>query len=70
MKILAVNVNTTAAMTEQIADAARAVVREGTEIVGVTPRVGAESVEGNFNVALVSMALKGCVRLLMFQLLI
>ena len=48
MKILAVNVNTTAAMSEQIADAARAVVREGTEIVEVTPRVGAESVEGNF----------------------
>ena len=56
MKILAVNVNTTAAMTEQIADAARAVVREGTEIVGVTPRVGAESVEGNFESYLCAVA--------------
>ena len=56
MKILAVNVNTTAAMSEQIADAARAVVREGTEIVEVTPRVGAESVEGNFESYLCAVA--------------
>ena len=34
----------------------RAVVREGTEIVEVTPRVGAESVEGNFESYLCAVA--------------
>lgn len=42
-----VNVNTTASVTEAIADAARRVAAPGTEIVGLTPRFGAESVEGN-----------------------
>lgn len=48
MRILVVNVNTTVSMTEAIAAAARAVAGPGTEIVGLTPRVGAESCEGNF----------------------
>ena len=48
MKILVVNVNTTASMTEAIAASARAVASPGTEIVGLTPTFGAESVEGNF----------------------
>ena len=47
MRILVVNVNTTASVTEAIAGSARAVAAAGTEIVGLTPRFGAESVEGN-----------------------
>lgn len=48
MKILVVNVNTTESMTESIAEQARSVAAPGTEIVGLTPFVGADSVEGNF----------------------
>lgn len=46
--ILVVNVNTTASMTDAIAASARAAARPGTEIVALTPRVGPESCEGNF----------------------
>jgi allantoin racemase len=48
MKILVVNVNTTASMTEAIVASARSVASSGTEIIGLTPTFGAESVEGNF----------------------
>lgn len=48
MKILVVNVNTTTSMTDSIAGSARAAASPGTEIIGLTPRVGAESCEGNF----------------------
>ena len=48
MKILVVNVNTTATMTDAIAGSARSVASPGTEIIGLTPAFGAESVEGNF----------------------
>ena len=48
MRILIVNVNTTASMTEGIVAQARKAAAPGTEIVGLTPRFGAESVEGNF----------------------
>lgn len=48
MRILIVNVNTTASMTEGIGAQARKVAAPGTEIVALTPRFGAESVEGNF----------------------
>lgn len=47
MRILVVNVNTTASVTDAIAASAMAVAAPGTEIVGLTPRFGAESVEGN-----------------------
>ncbi|WP_367403334.1 aspartate/glutamate racemase family protein [Kocuria marina] len=47
MRILTVNVNTTQSMTDSIAEAARAVVEPGVEIVGLTPRFGAPSCEGN-----------------------
>jgi len=49
MKILVVNVNTTASMTEAIAASARSVASPGTEIIGLTPSFGAESCEGNFD---------------------
>lgn len=48
MRILIVNVNTTPSMTDGIAAQARKFASPGTEIVGLTPRFGAESVEGNF----------------------
>lgn len=48
MRILVANVNTTRSMTDSIVAAAREVAAPGTEIVGITPDLGAESVEGNF----------------------
>ncbi|MGZ2748132.1 aspartate/glutamate racemase family protein [Burkholderia stagnalis] len=56
MKILVVNVNTTASITDAIAAQARAAASPGTEIVGLTPRFGAESVEGNFESYLAAVA--------------
>ncbi|WP_442108345.1 aspartate/glutamate racemase family protein [Pseudomonas sp. NUPR-001] len=56
MKILVVNVNTTESITEAIARQARSVASPGTEIVGLTPRFGAESVEGNFESYLAAIA--------------
>ncbi|CAM5778951.1 aspartate/glutamate racemase family protein [Castellaniella caeni] len=47
MRILVVNVNTTPSMTEGIVASARAAAAPGTEIVGLTPRFGADSCEGN-----------------------
>ena len=47
MRILTVNVNTTPSMTDSIAAAARAASEPGVEIVGLTPRFGAPSCEGN-----------------------
>lgn len=48
VKILVVNVNTTASMTDAIVASARSVALPGTEIIGLTPVFGPESVEGNF----------------------
>ncbi|MFP5346966.1 MAG: aspartate/glutamate racemase family protein [Actinomycetes bacterium] len=56
MRILVVNVNTTTSMTDAIAAQARSVAAEGTEIVGLTPFFGAESVEGNFESYLAAVA--------------
>lgn len=56
MRILIANVNTTASMTEAIAGSARAVASPGTEIVGITPRFGADSCEGNFESYLAAIA--------------
>ena len=56
MRILVVNVNTTESMTRSIAEAARAVAAPGTEIIGVTPTIGADSVEGNFESHLAAVA--------------
>jgi allantoin racemase len=61
MKLLVVNVNTTASMTAAIADSARSVAAAGTEIVGLTPAVGAESVEGNFESYLAAVAVMSAV---------
>lgn len=56
MRILIANVNTTEAITHAIAEQARAVAAPGTEIVGLTPWFGAESVEGNFESYLAAIA--------------
>jgi allantoin racemase len=56
MRILIVNVNTTESMTLAIAEQARSVASPGTEIIGLTPRFGAESVEGNFESYLAAIA--------------
>src|SRR5258708_32993087 len=50
-KILIVNPNTTASMTETIAVAARAVAAPGTEIVAVTSPMGPASIEGFYDEA-------------------
>ena len=61
MRILVVNVNTTDSITQAIARQARAVAAPGTEIIGLTPAFGAESVEGNFESYLAAIAVMDCV---------
>lgn len=56
MRILLVNPNTTASMTEKAAVAARAVAAAGTEIITATSRMGPVSIEGHYDGA---MALPG-----------
>ena len=51
MRILVVNVNTTASITEAIGKQAQAAASLGTEIVALTPKFGAESVKGNFEMS-------------------
>jgi len=62
MRILVANVNTTTTMTETIAASARAVAAPGTEIVGITPPFGAESVEGNHEFYLAAVAVQEAIR--------
>ncbi|MER8899182.1 aspartate/glutamate racemase family protein [Mesorhizobium sp. M0761] len=52
MRILVVNPNTTASMTETIAAAARAVAGAGTEVIAVTSSMGPASIEGYYDEAL------------------
>jgi allantoin racemase len=59
MRILVVNPNTTAAMTEKIGAAARAVAAAGTEIIAVNPVDGPVSVEGYYDEALSAPGLLG-----------
>ncbi|QIH07193.1 MULTISPECIES: aspartate/glutamate racemase family protein [unclassified Pseudomonas] len=56
MRILVVNVNTSDSITQAIARQAQAIAAPGTEIVGLTPYFGAESVEGNFESYLAAIA--------------
>ncbi|MER5946856.1 aspartate/glutamate racemase family protein [Streptomyces sp. NPDC001904] len=62
MRILVVNVNTTASMTESIGRQAEAVAAPGTEIVPLTPDFGAESCEGNYESYLAAVAVMEKVR--------
>ena len=52
MRLLVINPNTTASMTEKIAQAARAAAAPGTEIVATNPREGPASIEGYYDEAL------------------
>ncbi|MGX9989544.1 aspartate/glutamate racemase family protein [Rhizobium sp. Z1P35] len=52
MRILIVNPNTTASMTDKAATAARAVAASGTEIIAATSRMGPLSIEGHYDGAL------------------
>jgi len=52
MRILVINPNTTAAMTEKIGAAARRVAAPGTEIVAVNPAGGPVSIEGYYDEAI------------------
>ena len=61
MKILAVNVNTNEHMTETIAAAARRAASAGTEIVALTPRFGAGSVDSAFESYLAAVGVMDCV---------
>jgi len=56
VRILVVNVNTTAAMTEAIAASAKSAAGPQTEILPLTPDIGADSVEGNFESYLAAVA--------------
>jgi allantoin racemase len=62
VRILVVNVNTTATMTASIGAQAAAVAAPGTEIVPLTPLFGAESVEGNYESYLAAVAVMETVR--------
>ena len=55
------NVNTTTAMTEAIAASARSVAAPQTEILPLTPAIGADSVEGNFESYLAAVAVMDAV---------
>ncbi len=52
MKIKVINPNTTTTMTDTIAAAAREVAAPGTEIIAVTSRSGAVSIEGHYDEAM------------------
>ena len=62
MKILVVNVNTTESMTAAIGEAARSAASRGTEIIPLTPPIGAESCEGNLESYLAAVAVMDRVR--------
>lgn len=62
MKILVINPNTSAAMTEEIGAAARAIASPGTEIVAVNPIDGPESVEGHYDDAYAAVGVLECIR--------
>ena len=49
MKLLLVNPNTTASMTEKAASAARSVASSGTEILASNPADGPVSIEGYYD---------------------
>lgn len=61
MRILVVNVNTTASITAAMAATARAVAAPTTVIIGITPSVGPVSVEGYFESYLSAVAVMDAV---------
>ena len=63
MKLLLINPNTTQAMTDAIAQAARAVAAPGTEIVAVQPSFGPVSIECHYDEAFAAAGVAEQVRL-------
>ena len=63
MKLLLINPNTTQAMTDAIAKAARAVASSGTEIVAVQPSFGPVSIESHYDEAFAAAGVAEQVRL-------
>ena len=63
MKLLLINPNTTQAMTDAIAEAARAVASPGTEIVAVQPSFGPVSIESHYDEAFAAAGVAEQVRL-------
>ncbi|NNU42516.1 aspartate/glutamate racemase family protein [Ramlibacter montanisoli] len=63
MKILLINPNTTASMTQAIAQAARAVAAPGTEIVAAQPSFGPASIECHYDEAIAAAGVAEQVRL-------
>lgn len=61
MRILVVNPNTTASMTEKIGQAAKGVAAPGTEIIAVNPAVGPASIEGFYDEAISLAGLLGAI---------
>lgn len=55
MKLLLINPNSSATMTEGIATAARGVAAPGTEIVAATPSFGPASIEGHYDEAIAAV---------------
>lgn len=64
MKLLLINPNTTQAMTDGIAAAARAVAAPGTTIVATQPSFGPRSIEGHFDETVAAAGVAEQVRLL------
>ncbi|GAB3302047.1 aspartate/glutamate racemase family protein [Parasphingorhabdus pacifica] len=62
MRILVVNVNTTASITDSIGKQAAGAAAPDTEIIPLTPSFGAESVEGNYESYLAAIAVMEAVR--------
>lgn len=62
MKIKVINPNTTESMTATIAAAARAVAAPGTEIIPITSRCGAVSIEGHYDEAMSIVGLVDAIR--------
>ncbi|SOC09535.1 aspartate/glutamate racemase family protein [Rhodobacter maris] len=62
MRLLVINPNTTAAMTEKIGAAARRVASPGTEIVAVNPAHGPAAIEGYYDEAMSLAGLLGLIR--------
>ena len=61
MRLLVINPNTTASMTEKIASAARATALPGTDIVALNPTSGPASIQGYYDEA---MSLSGLLELI------
>jgi allantoin racemase len=62
MKILVVNPNTTASMTEKIGACARRFASPGVEIIARNPKTGPESIEGHYDEALATPGLLAEIR--------